>query len=90
MLEQAVLLERTRNAMMDTAMSGKLREVDAVEHDRTGVRPVDAAQQVEQRGFAGAVGPDNCEHDALGYIKRNIMYRLHAAESLVQSSRAQH
>src|SRR5215470_19933678 len=72
MLEQADLLERTRDAVTNAAMCRKFCEVDPVEHYRSGVRPVDPAQQVEQRGFARTIGADNGEHGACGYIKRNI------------------
>ena len=36
-------------------------DVDAVEHDRAGIRREHAVDQVEQRRFAGAVRPDQAE-----------------------------
>jgi hypothetical protein len=87
--EQTDLLEGARNPMPNAAMGGKAREIYLVEHHGAGVRPVDAAQQIEQGGLAGAVGSYNGEHDTLPYGKRYVLHRMHAAEPLVETFGAQ-
>ena len=52
-----------------------------------GGRRVDAADQVEHRGLAGAVGPDQREHLAALHVEADLVDGQHAAEAHAQVAR---
>src|SRR5262249_30206592 len=54
----------------------------AIERDAPGVRPVDAADAVEQRGLAGAVGPDHAKDLAFAHVEADLVQCGYAAEAL--------
>jgi hypothetical protein len=49
--------------------------------DLAGGGGVDAADQVEHRGLAGAVGADQREHLAAPHVEAHVVDRQHAAEA---------
>ena len=51
------------------------RDIYAVKMIRAASRTVEAAKQMQQRGFAGAGRPHNCEKFPFGNLKVNIMQR---------------
>ena len=55
--------------------------LDVVDRDRAGARPVVPADAVEQRGLAGAVGPDEAEDLARLDRERHVLQHLDAAEA---------
>src|SRR5438309_3849416 len=69
-------------------MRGQPGEIHAVERQRTRVRLIDAAHQVEKSRFTSAIRADDGEHRAIGNFERNVAHRAHAAETLVQARRA--
>ena len=78
-LEHGDVLERTRN-LERAADAGdaagawrRRRDIAAVKVDRAAVRREQAGDQIEQRGLAGAVGPDDAERFALGDFKLNAI-----------------
>ena len=85
MPEQPDFLERARDPVADALMRAQVRELDPVEGDGAGVRPVDAAHEIEQRRLAGAVRPDDGVDRAGADGERNVAHRVHAAEALVQA-----
>src|SRR5437879_5397910 len=79
-LEQLDILESARDAEPGDAISGLLRDVLILEKNPSRGRAVDARDQVEDRAFAGAVGPDDGEYLALLHSERDSVDRLQAAE----------
>ena len=69
----------------------RLQPVDAlaVQRHRAGVGPVHAGQQVERRGLAGAVGPDQPVQPARRHLQRQLGHRLEAAERQRQPARVE-
>ena len=58
--------------------------VDGPQADPTGVGPIEAGDQVEERRLAGAVGPDQAEDLAGADLEVDAVERLQAAERLAQ------
>lgn len=54
----------------------------AVDFDRTGVRPVDAGQDVHQRGLAGAVLAGQHQHLPGGQVQVHLVQRVDPPEAL--------
>ena len=57
-VEQLVDLEGTHDAKPHPLMGRKAGDVVAVEQDAAAGRPLHAGEQIDQRGLAGAVRPD--------------------------------
>ena len=57
-------------------------DVDALEEDAALVRRIDAVDDVEQRGLAGAVGPDDGEQLAAVDLEADAVDGHQAAEAL--------
>ena len=89
LLEQPNFLERARDAMARALIGPQLRNVAPAKHDRAGIGLVDAAQKVEQRRLAGAIGADDGEYGSGFDGERDIANRVHAAEALAQTLGAQ-
>src|SRR5712664_936680 len=61
-------------------------ERSAVEADVAAIRGQEAGEQVEDRGLARSVGPDESQHLAADHVEREIAHRLQAAEPLADST----
>ena len=80
-LEQLDVLEGARDAAVHHLVARQARDVLPLEHDAAGRRVEHPCDDVEHRGLAGAVGPDDREHLALLDVEADIADRLHAAEA---------
>src|SRR5215470_3286561 len=89
LLEQADLLKGPGNAKPHASMRRQGRKIGAVEGQRTGARPINTADEIEQRRFPRPVRTDNGEYRSRGDFERNVRYSFHAAEILVQALRPQ-
>ncbi len=81
MLEQLDVLEGARDAQRRDRVRRLRDQVLAVEADAAGGRRVDAADQVEHRRLAGAVGADQREDLAALHVEADVVDRQHAAEA---------
>jgi ABC-type iron transport system FetAB ATPase subunit len=70
----------------DPGMAGAIRapagDVEAAQRHAPGIRPVDAGDQVEAGGLAGAVGSDQRDDLAAANGEAHVVDRLEAAEAL--------
>ena len=78
--EQREVLERARDAELGDAVRGHREQVLAREGDAPRRRLVEAAEAVEQRRLAGAVGPDERADLALLDLERQVGEREDPAE----------
>ena len=83
--EQLGLLEGTHQAVPRDAVQGPARDVGAVVDDAPGARRQDAADDVEEGGLAGAVGPDQTENLTWLDGEVDAAERRKAAEVLANS-----
>ena len=88
-LEQGDVLECARYAECRDTARGGLREVVAIDGDAAGIRMVEAADQVEQRGLAGPVGTDHGQHLAAQHVQADARDSLHPTELLGHALDAQ-
>ena len=90
-LEQLDVLEGARNAEPGDRMGRHVVEPAALEFQRAAGGLVDAADQVEHRGLAGAVGADQREHLAAAHVEAHLVDREHATEANAEvAGREQH
>ena len=75
-------LERTADALAAAILPRDTGDVLAVETDPTLVGPIHAGDQVEQRGLAGAVRPDDAQCFSVVQLHAQVVDDLHAAEGL--------
>ena len=84
-LEQLDVLEGAGNAQAGHAvrrLGGQLQQaVGAGVVDLARGGRVDAADEVEHRGLAGAVGADQGEHLAPAHVEADVVHGQHAAEA---------
>jgi hypothetical protein len=84
-LEQLDVLEGARNAQRRNLVRGLFGELERPLRseigDLAGGGRVDAADQVEHRGLAGAVGADQREHLAALHVEADLVDGQHAAEA---------
>jgi hypothetical protein len=80
-LEQLDVLEGARNAQRRNLVRRLVGQRHTQVVDAAGGGRVDAADQVEHRGLAGAVGADQGEHLAGLHVKAHVVDRQHAAEA---------
>src|SRR5688572_6583905 len=80
--EEADVLESARNTGRSHVVRLEPGELAPGEAERTGVGGIDAGEDVEERGLASAVRPDQAVDLACGDGKRDIVQRLDAAEAL--------
>src|SRR4029079_19377031 len=66
------------------------RDVAALEQDGAGVGAQMAGDQVEQRGLAGAVGPDDGGDLALGHAHAGVVDGQEAVEGFAQAADLEH
>ena len=84
LVEQAGDLERARHAEVDDLLRAEPGDVLVAEVDRARGGGEEAGEQVEQRGLAGAVGPDEGVHAALGDVRSTWSTALKPRNSLVR------
>src|SRR5919108_1790673 len=80
-LEERDVLERPGDAQRGHVGRGQVRAVAAGEADRALVGMVEAADDVEQRGLAGAVGPDDRQELAALDDHAHLVQRQQRAEA---------
>ena len=80
MIEQLDVLEGAGDTQAGHVVGRASGDVLAVEDDPAATRFVQAADQIEDGGFAGAVGAHQGEHFAGLYIKADAVHRFHATE----------
>jgi hypothetical protein len=68
------------------ALLGPARDVSAPRKIRR-LRPQHAGHQIDQRGLAGAVGPDQCVALALRQVELDVLGDDQRAEALVELAR---
>ena len=78
--EQREVLERAADAERGDAMDRVARQRAPFEGDRALVEAVEARETVEQRGLAGAIGPDQPADLAARDVEADLIEREHAAE----------
>ena len=83
-------LEGAADARRADLVRTQARDVPAREADRSAVRHHRAGDEVEQRGLAGAVGPDQRDDLALVHLERGFSDRLQPAEALRRAVDHQH
>ena len=81
-LEERDVLEGARNPALGNAARRQVGDVLALERDAPAVGPVEAADHVEQRRLAGAVGPDDREDLAPADLEAHVIDGHHPAEML--------
>ena len=79
--KQLDVLKRAGNAQGSDGMRRHIAQTLAQEIQMAGRWCIDAADQVEHRGFACAVGADEREHLALAHIEAHAIDRQHAAKA---------
>ena len=79
---QSDVLEGAREAPADAKARGQRRDVRRLERDGSRIGRVHAADQVEDRGLAGAIRPDQREALAASDAEREIVDHLEPAEAL--------
>src|SRR5271165_695352 len=79
-LEQLDILEGARNAKCRNLVGGQARKRTPFEQHVARARLVYAANEIENRRFAGAIWPDQREDFSLGNIETHTADRAHAAE----------
>ena len=82
--KQLNVLKRACNAQRSDVVRRLVGQLGATVNDFTGGRRVDAADQVEHRRFARAVGANQREHFALVDVKAHIVDGQHPAEAHAQ------
>src|SRR5262249_13198565 len=76
------VLERAADARSADLIGAQAVNRPATEENLARVRRIDARDQVEQRGLARAVGPDQGAHAAFREVERRVRERLEAAKGL--------
>ena len=80
--ERPELLERARDPEVADLVGTEGGDVVAVEGDPAGVRPLEAGDQIEERGLAGAVRPDDADQLARRHREGDAPVGHDAAEAL--------
>lgn len=80
-VEELVDLEGAHHAARHAAVRRQARDVLAFQHDAAGRRREHTRQEVDQRGLAGAVGPDQCVARAALQVQRHVVGGRDAAEA---------
>ena len=78
--EQRQVLKGAADARCGDAVPGDGEQGAAVEHDLPALAGVEPRQAVEQRGLAGAIGPDQARDLPRGDVERDAVERHDAAE----------
>jgi hypothetical protein len=78
--KQGDVLEGAANADLGDPVRRPVQDAAALHQDVAAGRLVEPRQAVEQRGLAGAVGPDQPEDLALVHVERHAIQRDDAAE----------
>jgi hypothetical protein len=88
--KQRWLLIDDRDAHVAGARWTSEDDIDAIDAERAGVRLMDAADELHERGLAGTVLPDKAEGLAREEVYRHILERLHRAERLGRVAQAEY
>ena len=75
-------LEGTADPRAAAVLPREAGDVLVVERDPTRVGPIHAGDQIEQRGLAGAVRPDDAQRFSVVQLHAQVVDDLHAAERL--------
>ena len=78
--ERAAVLERAREPVPAAAVRRPARDVASLQLDRAGGRPVEAAEQIDERRLARSVRPDQTDDLTPPELERDVAERLHALE----------
>ena len=78
--KQRDVLEGAADADFGNLVRRALQDADAVHQDVAGARLVEPGEAVEERGLAGAVGPDQAEDLAVVHVKGHAVQCDDAAE----------
>jgi len=89
-LEQFDVLEGAGNTVARDDVRRHARDHLALEAHFARGRPVQRRNQVEDRGLAGAVRPDQGKHFVGPDVEGDVVYRHQAAEAHRQVGRLQH
>src|SRR5690606_34304240 len=87
--EDLQVLERAPDARGGEPVCRQSGEVASAEPDAARARQVDAGEQVQQRGLAGAVRADDRVHEPGRELEGEVLDGMHAAELLGQPFDAQ-
>ena len=79
--EQGEVLERAADADLDDPVRGLVEDAASLEQNIAAPGRVEPAEAIEQRGLAGAVGPDQAEHLPRRKLERHAVERDDAAEA---------
>jgi hypothetical protein len=79
-VEKLDVLERSRNTQAGHLIGSYPGDVTPFKMDAARGRVIDAADQIKNGGFPGAVGSDDGENTALFNLKRDTIDRLNATE----------
>ena len=80
MLSQSPLLVDGFDAQGAGLRDGQAGDRPAVEQDLTGVRPVDAGDDLDQRRLAGSVVAEQADHLTGSQLEVDVAQDVHAAE----------
>ena len=83
--EQPDVLEGAGDPLQRAARRARVVHRLAFEHDRALVGRQHAGQEIEERGLAGAVRPDQRVDVAAPHIHAQVVQRVEAAEALGQA-----
>jgi hypothetical protein len=72
---------RLGHAARRDLMGAQAADVLAVQFDAAALAGVQAHQQIEQGGLAGAIGADQAQDVAAGHAERHIVHGFQAAEA---------
>src|SRR2546421_2502490 len=83
--EEPNLLKGPSDAQLGDPVGLQPGDVLALEDDRSRRRGIDSGDRVEERGFAGSVGPDQGEDLAFADLKGGLVDSRQTTEALRQS-----
>src|SRR5690606_28838772 len=87
--EQRLLLEHHADALAHGVGGADEAGFAPVEQDVAGIGLVDAAQDLHQRRFAGAVLADEADDFAGTDLDRDVLQRMHAGKALVDMDKGE-
>ncbi len=88
--EQIGDLERTADAVGGDVLRTPARDRAARKLDRAAIGRIEAGQEIECRGLAGTIGPDQRVQCPIAYGEGHVVDRMNAPETLVEVAHHQH